>query len=84
MQLEIYDYIKSLEKKVAENTSGSTVHEKENQSSSPKEPPVINILKQEIFELETLNRHIQNEHEALKMQNEIQRTQNDNVLLHLS
>jgi len=79
VQQDIYDYIESLE-----NKFGLTVHEKEEHSSSPQEPPVINILKQEIFEMETLNRHIEREHEALKMQNETQRTQNNNILLHLS
>jgi len=84
IQQEIYYYIESLENKVEEKTYGSTVHEKEDQSSNPQEPPVIKNLKQEIFELEMLNRHIQREHEALKMHNEIQRITNDNILLHLS
>jgi len=34
--------------------------------------------------LETLNKHLKQEHETLKVHNEIQRTKNDNILLHLA
>ena len=34
--------------------------------------------------METLNRHSKQEHETLKVHNEIQRTQNDNIILHIS
>lgn len=44
---------------------------------------VEDTLKQEIYELEILNRHLKQENETLKAQNEIQRTQNGNILLHL-
>ena len=40
-------------------------------------------MKQEIFELETLNRHIQQEHEALRIHNKIDKTKNDNIIFHL-
>ena len=30
-----------------------------------------------------LNKHLRQEHEAMKIQNDIQRTQNDNILLHI-
>jgi len=43
----------------------------------------VNNLKQDFFELETLNKHLKQEHETLKVQNEIQRTKNDNILLPL-
>ena len=43
----------------------------------------MNTLKQEIFELKTLNRHIKKEHEALNLQNQIEKTINENTLLHL-
>ena len=57
-------------------------HREEAQFSIPQEPPIVSTLRQEIFELETLNRHIQHEHEALRMQNKIEKTMNDNILLH--
>lgn len=44
---------------------------------------VEDTLKQEIYELEILNRHLKQENETLKVQNEIQRTKNDNILLHI-
>ena len=43
----------------------------------------MNLLRQEIFELETLNRHIKHDHEALELRNQIEKTINDNTLLHL-
>lgn len=48
-----------------------------------EEPKIVNTLKQGIYELEVLNRNLKQEYERVKAQNEIQRTQNDNILLHL-
>lgn len=47
------------------------VNEKEIHLNSPQEHPLVKNLKQEIFELETMNRHMKKEHETLKIQNEI-------------
>jgi len=41
-------------------------------------------LKQEIFELETLNRYIKKENQTFKAQNKIQIAKSDSLLLHLS
>lgn len=40
-------------------------------------------LKQEIYELEVLNRYIQKENEALKEQNKLDKIIHDNTMLHL-
>jgi len=82
LKQEIYDCIESLEKKATENATTSS--NQGIQSHSPQEPPIVNTLKQEIFELETLNKHLKQEHETIKVRNEIQRTQNENILLHLA
>jgi len=59
IQQEIYYYIESLEKKAIEKaTTSSSNQEKEIHSDSPQEPPIINTLKQEIYELETVNRNM--------------------------
>lgn len=84
MQQKIYDYIESMEKMDVARTSSPIQEEEEVQFNEPQEPPVINILKQEIIELETLNRYIKNENQALKAHNEIQIAKSDNLLLHLS
>lgn len=61
VQQEIYDYIQSLEKRDAARTSIPIQEEEQVQFNEPQEPPVINVLKQEIFELDTLNKYIKNE-----------------------
>ena len=71
IQQDIYDYIESLEKRDAAKIS--TSNQEEFQFSKPQEPLVINVLKQEIFELKTLNRYIQKENQTLKARSEIQR-----------
>jgi len=72
-----------LEIKAVEKASSSTIHDKEIQSNSPQGLPIVKNLKKEVFELETLNIHLKKEHETLNFQNEIQRTKNDNIMLHL-
>lgn len=62
----------------------SSLNQEEVQFSKPQEPLVINVLKQEIFELQTLNRCIQKENQILKAQGENQIAKNGNLLLHLS
>jgi len=41
-------------------------------------------LKQEIFELETLNRYLKTKNQTLKAQNGIQISKSDNLILHLN
>lgn len=53
------------------------------QPVNPQEP-LTNSLKQEIYELEILNRHIKKENEALKEQRELDKSIHDNTILHLS
>ena len=60
VQQQIYDYIESLEKRSA------SVNAKP--SANPQEP-LIDALKQEIYELDILNKHIKRENETLKEQN---------------
>ena len=84
MQQDIYNYIESLEKRDATKTSIRNQEEEEVQFNKPQEPLVINILKQEFFELETLNRYIKNENQALKAHNEIQIAKSHKLLLHLN
>ena len=67
VQQEIYDYTESLERRAAKKASCSTIHEKEIMFNNPQEPPLVKILKQEVFELETMNRHLKKEYETLKM-----------------
>ena len=43
----------------------------------------VQSLKQEVFELEVLNRHIKQENEALKEQSKVDRFVHDNTMLHL-
>lgn len=50
-QQQIYDYVKSLERRAIEN---------QERSLSPQEPP-IKILRKDNYEMEMLNRHIKNE-----------------------
>jgi len=44
---------------------------------------LIQSLKQEVYELEVLNRHIQRENETLKEQNKLDKVIHDNTMLHL-
>lgn len=85
VQQEIYDYIKSLERKEATTKEPiQSLEEGSNQFNEPHEPPASNVLKQEIFDLETLNRYINIENQMLKAQNGIQIAKSDNLILHLS
>jgi len=43
----------------------------------------VKSLKQEVFELEVLNRHIKQENEALKEQSKVDKMVHDNTMLHL-
>jgi len=43
----------------------------------------VQSLKQEVFELEVLNRHIKQENEALKEQSKVEKIVHDNTMLHL-
>ena len=44
---------------------------------------MVQSLKQEIFELELLNRHIKNENETLKEKGKLDKIIHDNTMLHL-
>lgn len=52
------------------------------QPVNPQEP-ITSYLKQEMFELETLNMHIQKENETLREQNKLDKAIHDNTVLHL-
>lgn len=57
-------------------------------SANPEQPinpqePLSDSLKQEIYELEILNRHIKKENETLKEQRKLDKTIHDNTILHL-
>lgn len=57
-------------------------------SSNPEQPArsqetLTSSLKQEIYELEVLNRHIQRENEALKEKNNLDKIIHDNTMPHL-
>ena len=71
VQQEAYDYLETLEQSVA---GPSTVFPLEQKVQS---------LKQEIFELEVLNRHIKNENEKLKEKGNLDKMIHDNTMLHL-
>ena len=49
---------------------------------NPQEP-LVDTLKQEIYELEILNRHIKQENEALKQHNQLEKVISDNTILNL-
>jgi len=49
---------------------------------NPKEP-LIDSLKQEIYELQILNRHIKQRNETLNEQNKLAKEIHDNTILHL-
>ena len=71
VQQEAYDYLETLEQFVA---GPSTVLPLEQQVQS---------LKQEVFELEVVNRHIKQENETLKEQRNVDKMIHDNTILHL-
>jgi len=75
-QQKVYDYIEYLER-IATGPSTSSTQPHIAQEDLTKS------LKQEIFELEVLNRHIKNENEALKEQNRLDKIIHDNTMLHL-
>jgi len=57
-------------------------------SANPEQPinqqePLTESLKQEINELEILNRHIKKENETLKEQRKLDKSIHDNTILHL-
>ena len=70
-QQEVYDYLESLEKSVA------------GPSTTLPLDAQVQSLKQEVFELEVLNRHIKQENEALKEQSKVDKIIHDNTMLHL-
>jgi len=74
MQQQIYDSIESLEKRSASMNPEPSVNIQE---------PLIDGLKQEIYELEILNRHIKQENETLKEQNKSDNAIHNNTILHL-
>lgn len=74
VQQQIYDYIESLEKKHASMDPESSVNPQE---------PLIDSLKQEIYALEILNRHIKKENETLREQSKLDKAIHDNTILHL-
>jgi len=49
---------------------------------NPQEP-LIDSLKQEIYELEILNRHIKMENETLREQSKLDKAIHDNTIMHL-
>jgi len=73
-QQEVYDYLESLEKTFAGPST-----------TLPHMTPDAQVqsLKQEVFELEVLNRHIKQENEALKEQSKVDKIIHDNIILHL-
>ena len=80
VQQEIYDYIESLEKREATKRSVPNLSEEKDQFNEPQEPPVLNILGNEIFGLETLNNFIKSENQSLKSHNEVQISKSDKLL----
>ena len=72
----MYDYIESLERTATGPSTSST------QPHTAQEA-LVQSLKQEVFELEVLNRHIKNENEALKEQRRLDKIIHDNTMLHL-
>lgn len=80
IQQQIYDYIESFEKKNTLIDLGTSTNPE--QPVTPQET-LTNSLKQEIFELEILNRNIQKENETLREQNKLDRAIHDNTMLHL-
>lgn len=81
MKQQIYDYIESLENKSASMDRGSSANPE--QPLNPQEP-LTNSLKQEIYELEILNRHIEKGNETPKEQSKLDKAIHDNTILHLA
>ena len=86
-QQEIYDYVESLEQKSQHKANLSSQNQENVFNETPmikltreKEHRIEDALKQDIYELEVLNKHLTQEREAVKIQNEILKTQNDNIL----
>lgn len=57
-------------------------------SANPEQPvnpqePLTNSLKQEIYELEILNKHIKKENKTMKEQRKLDKAIHDNTILHL-
>lgn len=75
-QQQMYDFIESLENTATEQGTSS------NQLDTAQEI-LIQSLKQEVFELEVLNRHIKRENETLKEHNRLDKIIHDNTMLHL-
>ena len=72
----MYDFIESLEKTATDQGTSST------QPNTAQEV-LIQSLKQEVFELEVLNRDIKRENEILKEQSRLDKIIHDNTMLHL-
>ena len=70
-QQKVYNYLETLEKEAA---GPSTIPPLEKQ---------VHSLKQEVFELEVLNRYITQENETLKQQANVDKMVHDNTMLHL-
>lgn len=74
MQQQIYDYIESLEKKSASMDPESSINPQE---------ALIDSLKQEIYELEILNKHIKKENGTSREQSKLDKDIHDNTIMHL-
>ena len=72
----MYDYPESLEKTATGPSTSST-------QPHIAQEALVQSLKQEVFELEVLNRHIKNENEALKKQKRLEKIIHDKTMLHL-
>lgn len=70
-QKKLYNYLESLEQSAA------------GPSTTLPLDAQVQSLKQEVFELEVLNRHIKQENEALKDQSKVDKIIHDNTMLHL-
>ena len=75
-QQEMYDYIETLEKIATDQGTSSA------QPNTAQEA-LIQSLKQEVFELEVLNRLIKRENETLREQSRLDKIIHDNTMLHL-
>lgn len=72
----MYDYLESLEKTAAGLRTSSTLPHTTQEAQ-------VQSLKQEVFELEVLNKHIKQENEALKEKIKLDKIIHDNTMLHL-
>lgn len=75
-QQEVYEYLESLEKTAAGPSTPSIL-------PHITQDAHVQALKQEVFELEVLNRHIKQENEALKEQSKVDKIIHDNTMLHM-